>query len=266
MLFLKQFTNINLSPLQLIIYLVCFDLAENIQTQIAQIKYWLDYLHSLLSHSQQDYNSKEKWRVVLVGTRADKSPNLKSVIEPDTISKWQATWSSLPLHHKIFITSQTNTASIENLLGFLKVNCDDIMSKFSRRVPKAYLTLLQELKHRVQHKRHPFINIKDFNNSTVKQEDQLLGLGYLHAVGDIVMLADGLVCTDPKYISLLMSNFISPEAVQMNLPHITSKKVEILTSEQVGKVLLLKENDSEYGLSLFFYLFLTKDHLAFWMT
>lgn len=241
---------------QLIIYLVCFDLAEDVQSQISQIKYWLDYLHSLLSHSEQDDNSKEKWRVVLVGTRSDISFDTKAVIKPAIVSKWLSTWSSLPLHNDIFITSQTNTLSIENLVRFLKVNCNEIMTKFSTQIPKTYLMLLEELKHEVQSKR-PFININDhFKDSGNTQEEQLAvlrGLRYLHAVGDIVMLPDGLVCTDPKYISLLMSNFISPESVQMTLPHITSNKVEILTSEQVGKVLLMKENDSEYDFFFFFF-------------
>lgn len=78
-------------------------------------------------------------------------------------------------------------------------------------------------------------------------ESQLLpALHYLHAVGDIVLFQDGSVCTRPSEISDMMAQFISPELVQDQLPYITHGQAEILTTDQVGRMLQLKADDKRY--------------------
>lgn len=82
----------------------------------------------------------------------------------------------------------------------------------------------------------------------------LPALRYLHAVGDIVLLPDGLICVRPPEISQLMAQFISPVDVQASLPHIVNGHVEVLTSDQVGRVLTLTQGDPRFfNIVLFFF-------------
>lgn len=225
---------------------MCFDLSDELQGQINQIKYWLDYLNSFFCINSET-SQKSKWRVILVGTRADLSlqANSQPLVAANPILQWQQTWASLPLHHEIIFTSQTSTSSIDYLLDVVKLTCKEIMSKFATQVPTGFVSILKVLQLHTQSGR-PFIRVDKLDQLIPNNQHLQVGLQYLHAVGDIVMLPNGLICTDPSYVSQLMSNFISPESVQVTLPHIMSGKVEILTSDQVGKVLLMTKDDQEY--------------------
>lgn len=79
---------------------------------------------------------------------------------------------------------------------------------------------------------------KDFNLNSALQ--------YLHSVGDIVLFPDGLVCVRPSEIAELMAQFISPESVRNSLPYIANRQVEVLSSEQVGQVLSLMQDDPRW--------------------
>jgi hypothetical protein len=69
-------------------------------------------------------------------------------------------------------------------------------------------------------------------------------LKYLHAIRGIALVGD-LICTDPSSISKLMSNFISPSSVQLSLFYMS--KLQVLISEEVEAVLIMKQNDSKYA-------------------
>lgn len=73
-------------------------------------------------------------------------------------------------------------------------------------------------------------------------------LRYFHAVGDLVLIregaAEGWVCPRPAETSKLLARFVSPENVQGQLPHLARGNVAILSSTQVGKVLLIGEQSS----------------------
>lgn len=229
--------------LQLIVYLVCFDLAAEASEQLLQIKYWLDYLHSFLSEN----NVREKWRIMLVGLRSDLEKSNNNSPRPTSrfksaIASWQQTWPELPIFSDVFVTSKETSSTIDRLWVSVYSECQQIMSEFTSQIPTSYLLLLQHLGERVKVKGRPFLTVEELRGSF--PENQLMpALRYLHAVGDIVLLQDGLLCTDPSAVSKMMANFISPENVQHTLPHIASGKAVILNSDDIGKVLLLNEND-----------------------
>ncbi len=115
----------------------------------------------------------------------------------------------------------------------------------------AYLNLLQTLQrdpNRVLWKKSE-IKPEDFDPKTLPK-----ALQYLHAVGDIVLLGDEMICVKPLYIAGLLSSFISPEEVQLKMPHLSSRHAEILTSDQVGKLLLVQGNNERYYRLTYWYL------------
>lgn len=223
--------------------LVCFDLGLDTPGRLQQITYWLDYLHSLLSPANPSADFLDKWRIVLVGLRSDLGPPVpKTGLFVESIPTWKQTWPNLPLHSEVITTSKTNTASVDHLWSVVTHECDMIMAKFTKQIPSSYQFLLSHLKAIAQSTNSPMVSIKDnFANSTEQQF--MPGLRYLHAVGDIVLLPGGLICTDPTEISRMMAKFVSPESVQQTLPHIAQGKAVILTSEQAGKIMLMQEND-----------------------
>lgn len=56
----------------------------------------------------------------------------------------------------------------------------------------------------------------------------------------------GWVCARPAETAKILANFVSPETVLCQLPHLASGKVAILNSVQVGKLLLVKETHMKY--------------------
>jgi hypothetical protein len=118
------------------------------------------------------------------------------------------------------------------------------------KVPKSFLYILKNLQalQKAECHRNSITHIRDLPSYITKEENLMPALHYLHAVGSIVLVGDDLICTDPSAISHIMSNFISPESVQQTLPHVAHKKVEILSSDQVGKILMLEENDPKYSI------------------
>ena len=74
-----------------------------------------------------------------------------------------------------------------------------------------------------------------------------LALKYLHSIGHIVFLQNGLVCTTPTIIPKLLAKFVSPIEVQNNLLGQNSN-VQILTAEQIGVVLQIDSHNTKYVL------------------
>jgi hypothetical protein len=140
----------------------------------------------------------------------------------------------------VFSTSKHNTPSVAQLLKIVKHECTEIMS--SKLVPSSYVYILSAIQEQTKSLHRPIIRFKEVKITAIHLDS---ALKYWHSVGRIV-LVDDLICTDPAFISQLMSNFISPESVQLLLPHLANKKIEILTSQQVGKLMTVKGDDSEY--------------------
>jgi hypothetical protein len=221
------------------VYLVCFDLSKDEQDQIEQLTYWLDFLDSFIAAD----STNSKLKVILVGTRSDLNKS-QPLLHSNPIPKWQHLWPSLPLHHEIFSTSKFNQDCFSRLLKTVKHECQAIVS--TNKVPKTYLSLLKVLQAQVNSQRHSIIRITDLQAGYSKQ-CIMPALKYLHAIGGIALVED-LVCIDPTSISNLMSNFISPSAVQLSLPHMS--KLQVLTSDEVGTVLVMKQDDPKYALPI----------------
>lgn len=230
--------------------MVCFDLAVDQQQQRAQIRYWLDYLHSLLAtHAGRsaipDADAKSKWRVILVGLRSDLHIATSKVasFSADWIRGWQQAWPDLPLHQEPFMVSKFENASVTHLFQVVKQECKCILNTIAKKIPRPYLRLLNKLQ-----KEEAFIvDIQDLQKYMHGISDKLLpALHYLHATGDVVLFDDGTVCLRPSEISSMIAQFISPDSVQQHLPHITSQHAEILTTEQVGRILQLNVHDPKY--------------------
>jgi hypothetical protein len=71
-----------------------------------------------------------------------------------------------------------------------------------------------------------------------------LALKYLHAIGQVVLLHNGLVCVTPQVIPKITAEFISPEAVRHKL--MTKHGVTIMNKRQIGAVLEVAEGDKVY--------------------
>lgn len=234
-------------------YLVCFDLGANEQERLKQIAYWLDYLQSLIAPTS--FASEEgrniflaNWRVILVGLRfdlidekhANKSAESISASFSSCIAQWRQTWSALPLFDQVPVTSKLDAKSIEEVWKIVKHESSTIMNKFTTQIPVLYLSILDKLRESANGQ--PFVRTNDLGNLALYQNLPST-LRYLHAVGDIVLLQNGLICVNPASVSKMMAKFISPEQVQRSLPHIKEGKAVILTTEQAGRILELKEDD-----------------------
>ncbi len=214
--------------MQAVVYLICFDLSASAQNQCGQITYWLDYLSSILDFPEEG----NYWKVFLVGVKGD----LASTGPFSDISTLQSTWRSIPLYEEIFVTSYKDGDSVQNLLSAVKKECAKIMmsSEMRRRVPKSYLAMLEF----IQTQSNPLVNRND-----IPDPEGIKGpvLRHFHSVGDIILLGDDLVCGRPSEISTIMAKFISPESIQANLPRIANSGIEILSLDQIGKILKVKD-------------------------
>ena len=177
-----------------------------------------------------------------MGVKADREPpSLKSnaSVFASSISTWQRTWSSLPLHNHVFLTSKFNSSSIKELWKAVELECKDIMAMFTKQTPSAYVALLKLLCSTTKAMARPFLRIKDI--AGLPDHQLMPALRYLHSVGDIVMMQDE-ICTNPSHVAQLMAKFICPDSVRTSLL-ISTGKVDTLTPDQVGTLLCLKEDD-----------------------
>lgn len=227
------------------LFLVCFDLGADKQEQLKQASYWLDYLQSLLCPSSFESDDSRndfllKWRVILVGLRWDLQKPTEVI--STSIQQCKQQWSNLPLYERIFHTSKEDSKSVQQLWEIVGTECNSIMGKYTTQIPTAYLIILETLQSEASAKSTMFIHTNEFLqslNSSMKSS----ALRYLHSVGDIILLHDGLICTQPASISLMMAKFVSPDSVQQNFPHIATGNSVILTTEHVGRILLIDETD-----------------------
>ncbi len=215
-------------------YILCFDLAAAAQDQLGQIRYWLDYLSSILDELPRE---ADYWKVFLVGVQSDLATSKPS----SDISILQSTWTNIPLFKKIFITSAKNGDSVQKLLSSVKTECMEIITRSdaNRRVPKSYLTMLNF----VQNHEKAIVNRCDIPDPSGIKEPVLR---HFHSLRDIILLDNELICGRPSEIATIMAKFISPESVQANLLHVTDG-VEILTLDEIGKILKVKDKDREVG-------------------
>ena len=221
----------------MVVYVVCYDLSADPQDQHEQLSYWLDFLQSTLGPSAAESHSK--WRVVIVGTKLDKSNQSNSSI--NLIPSWKAQWPHLPLYEKHCVVSSHKRDGIDMLLQELQHICESIFSQHSLRVPN-YFKQLQRCFQSISADQL-LIHASQFLEPW-RGEKLLLALKFLHAVGQIIMLKDGSICPSPQLIPKITAEFVSPKKVRDKL--LSVYQVEILDKQQIGAVLEVTGNNKEY--------------------
>lgn len=180
---------------------------------------------------------------MIVGLRSDLQADSTNQIQLENIAAWQQKYPRLAIVSKLFTASSlTSTESVINLHNALDGECNRIFDKHSVRIPSSYRSVLQNFKH------HPRDQVL-VPWEVLLQEQQpitkidrptfLAALKYLHAIGRIVLLKSGKVCTNPTLIPQIAAKFISPEEVQLDLLQKESNQVQILSKEEVGCLLHL---------------------------
>lgn len=195
----------------MVLYLICFDLGASAMEQNKQVEYWLGYLNSILCNTKAipPTHATSKWRVILVGTRADLSP-FDSAID---VSSYRTVYPVLPLYHMLFSISTKegrNKYQLAELSETIHAECKRILDTHSSKVPCIYRDLLELLQSSPNH----IINqnkIPNVHKRWTKESELEASLDYLHSVGEIVRFTEGRICIKPSMISQVLAKFIAPE-------------------------------------------------------
>ncbi len=266
----------------MVVYLVCFDLSASPQEQLDQIYFWLQFLHSSIPNIQSTAtnngpinatptNDNKNWRVMLVGLKSDRKQ--ATPITTDSIQSWQSRMPNLPLFQRLFeVSSLHSQVGVQELLDSVSAVCSQIFSRHAVLIPRSFRKLLHSIKNMTGTPSNPpslsslpsspplpspplqIANLtlisKDNLHQLLKDKCDMeistfiRALHYLHSIGRIVFLQNGLVCTVPTMIPKLLAKFISPAEVQSQLLS-SDPDVQILTEQQIGFVLHINHsNDS----------------------
>lgn len=225
---------------------MCYDLSAPPEKQFEQISYWLDFLQSSLPLSK-DIGPTSKWRIIPVGLKKDL---VKPASINNNIGSWKTNWSQLPIFDQAFFVSSHKHDSIKELLKVIEGECNRIFKQHTTKIPTAYKTLLQALQTIPEEKSViPKADLFKMHPCGMAKEQFSVALQYLHSIGHVVVLADGLVCTVPKVIPKIAAKFISPADVRAKL--LDSKAVEILEAKEIGVVLQTAVSDPKYEMIKF---------------
>ncbi len=251
----------------MVVYLVCFDLSATPAEQRSQILYWLQFLHSSIptlsrSHTTNNNNNSNtntttsdsrNWRVMIVGLKSDLMRD--TTFTTKTIQSWQSQMPNLPLFEQqlFHVSSLQIKQSVQDLLSSIELVCSQIFSTHAILIPRSFRKLLHSIND---------INIHSPNSPSIlpiqQLYDQLKGqhdnmdlstftqaIKYLHMIGQIVFLQNGMVCRSPTTIPKLLSKFISPVEVRDHLLAEDSDVVQILTQKQIGCVLQINPSSHD---------------------
>ncbi len=89
-------------------------------------------------------------------------------------------------------------------------------------------------------------NSKDMDGLLSSTEIGQKEKGKMSEQENVEVRRKGWVCARPAETAKILANFVSPEAVLCQLPHLASGKVAILNSVQVGKLLLINDTHLKY--------------------
>ncbi len=250
----------------MVVYLVCFDLSATPSEQRSQILYWLQFLHSSIptlseshvSPSNNNSNSikyastsdSQNWRVMIVGLKSDLMR--ETTFTTDTIQSWQSQMPSLPLfEQQLFHVSSLHTKqSVQELLSSIELVCSQIFSKHTVVIPRSFRKLLHSIHNINIHSPSspPILPIQQLHEQLKGEHGDIdistftQAIKYLHMIGQVVFLQNGMVCRSPTMIPKLLSKFISPVEVRDRLLAEDSDVVQILTQKQIGCVLQINSS------------------------
>ena len=224
----------------MVIYVVCYDLSASQEMQVEQRGYWLNFLQSTLTSSPEN---KSKWRVLVVGTKSEKATLPKKT--SDSMPSWQQKWSDIPFHDQHFMVSSVKMRGVKALTRALEHICATIFEQHTILIPQTYKLLLGSIQAIPEDKCIiPLAELKA--DYWVGRHDEFdVAVKYLHAIGHIIMLGEGLVCTCPQIIPKITAEFISPLEVRNRLSK--NYDVQILDEEQIGVVLNIGKATAGYA-------------------
>lgn len=189
------------------IYLVCYDLRESPTVQLQQIFYWLEYLNAILVPNLQDVS----WQVIVVGLCMDKCKDIDASASILRVDTWKLRIPNIPICSKTFmVSSHEDKPSLMELLSELEQRFANLFLTHATEIPTIYRNILEHVQtNKISHKD----GIQAFWNET----DVPLALRFLHSIGEIVYLPNGMIFPDPSIISSTFAQFVSPEHVQLEL-------------------------------------------------
>lgn len=228
----------------MVAYLLCFDLGATVHEQMDQVRYWLDFLNSSLLLPSRAASGDEKWTIILVGLRSDLHQKGSPMLQQQHLNAWKKKWPRLPIFNQMFmVSSTTSVESANKLFETVRNQCDSIFSKHCVLIPSSFrkvLTSIQSQAAQVDNVDKNLVDIDELfkiHGGGMKISSFKEALQYLHAIGRIVVLSNGIVCTNASLVPQIAAKFVSPEEVRMELLKKESASVEILSGEEVGCLL-----------------------------
>lgn len=218
---------------------VCFNCNSSAEEQMHQISYWLDYLNSSLAFLLNDVNvsvdnSKVKFSVILAGLQCNfDSPDSPTAI---LLKDLQFKWPRLPLYlEELFLVNSGSGHSVQRLLSGIEKECTRLFFLQTIDIPTDWY----QLAHSIQSHSYPQIlstqeDLFQLHNNGKSKDDFNRALNYLNAIGWVVCLPNGMVCTDPKVIPEIVAKFMSTEEVKQST---LKNKVDILNESNITWIL-----------------------------
>jgi hypothetical protein len=236
----------------MVVYILCYDYSASHNIQDEQLSYWLDFLQSTLPTSPE---AKSKWRVMVVGTKRDmpSAPKRSKIYSLPILLIWKLKWPNIFfLEHQFFVSSH-KMKGIDMVLRALDQTCSLLIELNYLLVPHEYNALADAINSIPQDQCIIPISKLEDSFSWGDHGQFQLALKYLHAIGQIVLLHNGLVCVSPQVIPKITAEFISPEAVRHKL--MTKHRVVFLNKRDIRVVLEVAEENEEYVLHLIYIYF-----------
>jgi len=233
---------------KMVIYVICYDLSAEPREQHRQLNYWLCYLNSILCTSKPipKTHASSKWKVFIVGTKADKKQP-KSV-DLDDIEKYRAQFPIIPIHHECYHISTIEGIqgiqgeTLDSLCKAIPSECKRILDTHSNRIPCVVQDLDEFLKlspKLILHQR----DIEQCHKRWEKDGVMEYPLDYLQSIGNIVRFSEGRICIKPQLISQVLAKFIAPD------DHIQEGQERRIFTEVEGRQGIFKLNEDALGRS-----------------
>lgn len=229
------------------IYLVCYNLREDPSVQLQQILHWLEYLNGILDPA----NSLESsWQVIVVGLCADECIDIeaaKSIIKVDT---WKSKIRNIPICSTFMVSSHHKRSSLRKLLSELERQYKYLFSTHAIEIPTVYRNILEHIQAQGVHN---IAGISPFWNT---KTDVHRALKYLHSIGEIVYLPNGMIFSDPSTISSIFAHFVSPIEVQRKLEsELIAQEAgvpkSLLSVDKISSILKISTQSTKYVSSRF---------------
>lgn len=227
------------------LFLICVDLSASIIEQVKQMSYWLDFLNSSLDLPPPSVPPHSNWGILIVGLKADLLGPSAPKVKPDKLASWKAKWARLPILNEEFyyISSTKSGDSVQHILKVVEYHIDRILSQHALQVPTIFKSILASIQMSSVFpsaaSRLLTTEADLYENHGKKMDRGVFSniLHYFHAIGDIVCIKGGIVCTVPHIVPKIAAKFVSPQEISISLLKDDEENLQILTETDVGYIL-----------------------------